>query len=103
MINRQIIPCKTAMPLLTENGRREIAYNCICRCRCIGSLPLTASKLNGIVQITANANAIEPAAGGISVQQVQQPVTFIPYYAWANRSKGQMQMWLPRKILGLRF
>jgi len=61
------------------------------------------SKLDGIVQITANANAIEPAAGGISVQQVQQPVTFIPYYAWANRSKGQMQMWLPRKILGLRF
>jgi DUF1680 family protein len=24
------------------------------------------------------------------------PLTAIPYYAWANRGKGEMAVWLPR-------
>ncbi len=28
---------------------------------------------------------------------IQQPFTAIPYYAWANRGKGEMQLWFPEK------
>ncbi len=29
---------------------------------------------------------------------VTQSFTAIPYYAWANRGKGEMQLWFPEKI-----
>ena len=61
------------------------------------------SKLGGIVQITAAARAIVPADDSSAVREVPQPVDFIPYYSWANRGQGAMQMWLPRKIMALRF
>ncbi|MCJ7778722.1 MAG: hypothetical protein MUP16_10450, partial [Sedimentisphaerales bacterium] len=27
----------------------------------------------------------------------EQTITFIPYYAWANRGKGQMDVWVARE------
>jgi uncharacterized protein len=32
------------------------------------------------------------------VTTVKEPFTAIPYYAWANRGKGEMTVWLPEKI-----
>ena len=29
---------------------------------------------------------------------IQQPFTAIPYYAWANRGKGEMMLWFPQQI-----
>ena len=29
-------------------------------------------------------------------------ITAIPYYSWANRGEGQMQVWIPRKITDVR-
>ncbi|MGX5689716.1 hypothetical protein [Arcticibacter tournemirensis] len=26
------------------------------------------------------------------------PVTVIPYYAWANRGKGEMTVWFPARV-----
>lgn len=57
--------------------------------------------LNGVVTITANANKLQPNATGTQVETVSQKVTAIPYYAWANRGAGQMEIWMPRKITNL--
>ena len=32
------------------------------------------------------------------VSTIQQPFTAIPYYAWANRGKGEMMLWFPQQI-----
>lgn len=64
---------------------------------------LNNNLLNGVVTITADAKTIQPSTDGSSVQTVNQQITFIPYYAWANRGAGQMQMWLPRKFIAVRF
>jgi hypothetical protein len=30
---------------------------------------------------------------------VPQTLTAIPYYAWANRGKGEMTVWFPAKVV----
>lgn len=35
------------------------------------------------------------------VSTVKQPFMAIPYYAWANRGKGEMMVWFPEKIKGI--
>ncbi|MDO7873313.1 glycoside hydrolase family 127 protein [Hymenobacter sp. ASUV-10] len=62
--------------------------------------PLTATYqpalLGGVMTLTATVPAVlvEPAA----VRTVPQTFTAIPYYAWANRGKGEMTVWLPEKL-----
>jgi len=52
--------------------------------------------LNGVMtlQATVPAVQVEPMA----VRTVQHTLTAIPYYAWANRGKGEMTVWFPEKI-----
>jgi DUF1680 family protein len=45
-------------------------------------------KLNGIMVLKSV----------VPVSTVQQPFTAIPYYAWANRGKGEMRLWFPKQI-----
>lgn len=54
--------------------------------------------LNGIELIKGTVPIIQVAADGKSVQTISQPFTAIPYYAWANRGKGEMMLWFPQKI-----
>ena len=54
--------------------------------------------LEGVVTIQCEASIIKPSAGGSSVETVKETVTAIPYFTWANRGKGQMLVWIPRKI-----
>lgn len=35
---------------------------------------------------------------GQSLQTVSRKIIAIPYYAWANRGKNEMQLWLPVRI-----
>jgi DUF1680 family protein len=73
--------------------------------------PLTAehvpSLLNGVTVVRAKARLAAPggnwnqlyrplqtASGPVSSSDVE--LTFIPYYAWANREPGRMQVWLRR-------
>ena len=51
--------------------------------------------LGGVVVITGEADAVSEKAGRIVVEKT--PVTLIPYYAWANRGKGEMAVWLARE------
>jgi len=55
-------------------------------------------KLNGIEEIKAEVPAIVIGDNGEGIKTVQQSFTAIPYYAWANRGKGEMMMWFPEKI-----
>jgi len=51
--------------------------------------------LNGVTVVTAAAVALARDAKG-GVTRAEQPLVAIPYYAWANRGRGEMVVWLPR-------
>jgi uncharacterized protein len=52
------------------------------------------SLLNGVEVVTGKAVALSYDAQGQVVKH-EQDLTMIPYYAWANRGRGQMTVWLP--------
>ena len=54
--------------------------------------------LNGVMIIKAEVPAIKIDADANSVSTSKQPFTAIPYYAWANRGKGEMTVWFPTRI-----
>jgi DUF1680 family protein len=54
--------------------------------------------LNGIETIHAEVPALIVSKNGESIQTQKQKFTAIPYYAWANRGKGEMMLWFPEKI-----
>ncbi|MBC3788341.1 glycoside hydrolase family 127 protein [Spirosoma utsteinense] len=51
-----------------------------------------------VVAILANVSVAEAAPDGLTVQMKPRTITAIPYYAWANRGKSPMQVWLPGRI-----
>lgn len=57
-----------------------------------------ADKLEGIVEITLPG---ERAEDGESLYSMEPPkrkpceIKLVPYYTWANRGEGEMQVWLP--------
>jgi len=53
--------------------------------------------LNGVVVLNGNAPVVSVSSDGLNVSTENKPVMAIPYYSWANRGPGPMQMWMPRK------
>jgi hypothetical protein len=54
--------------------------------------------LDGVTVIKAVSPVIEISKDGQQVTTVKKPVTLIPYYAWANRGKGEMMVWFPTRV-----
>jgi DUF1680 family protein len=54
--------------------------------------------LNGIEILKANVPAVLIDENGENLHTEKQNFTAIPYYAWANRGKGEMIIWFPEKI-----
>jgi DUF1680 family protein len=54
--------------------------------------------LNGITVLKAEATAIITDEKENIVSTTKQAFVAIPYYAWANRGKGEMTVWFPEKI-----
>ncbi|RYG25209.1 glycoside hydrolase family 127 protein [bacterium] len=52
--------------------------------------------LGGVVTLTGTAQALSTEADG-SIKREAKPITLIPYYAWANRGRGEMLVWLPHR------
>ena len=50
--------------------------------------------LRGVVVVRSRAVALQTNAAG-GVDQAAQDFVAIPYYAWANRGRGQMMVWIP--------
>src|SRR5205809_5185245 len=57
--------------------------------------------LNGVTTISATVPVVEVDSASYQVKTEQKRFTAIPYYAWANRGKGEMMVWLPEKISGI--
>jgi len=56
--------------------------------------------LNGINILKAEVPAVI-ISNDESISTIKQSFTAIPYYAWANRGKGEMMVWFPEKIKGV--
>ncbi len=57
--------------------------------------------LNGVNLIKGQSLALVVDKSGENVSTVKQPFVAIPYYAWAHRGKGEMEVWFPEKITNL--
>jgi uncharacterized protein len=57
-----------------------------------------SDMLNGVTTLESNAVAIVTDEKDNKVTTINQPFIAIPYYAWANRGKGEMTVWFPEKI-----
>ncbi|MBC7849233.1 MAG: glycoside hydrolase family 127 protein [Chitinophagaceae bacterium] len=51
-----------------------------------------------VVALEANVPVVTVSADGSSISTANKKITAIPYYAWANRGRNEMQIWLPTKI-----
>jgi DUF1680 family protein len=51
--------------------------------------------LNGVVVIRGEAEALSEKAGKPVVEK--KAITLVPYYAWANRGPGEMDVWIARE------
>lgn len=76
-----------------NNGR---AANLILPAQASFTSSWAPAMLNGVMLLKSSANALQ--IHGSNVQTVTQPFVAIPYYAWANRGKGEMMLWLPEQI-----
>ena len=54
--------------------------------------------LNGIMELTATVPVVKIDAANSSISTMRQLLTLIPYYAWANRGRGEMTVWFPATI-----
>ncbi|RFS20722.1 glycoside hydrolase family 127 protein [Chitinophaga silvatica] len=54
--------------------------------------------LNGVVTLKATVPVVKLAADGESITTEKQTVTAIPYFSWANRGQGEMEIWIPTKL-----
>ncbi len=55
--------------------------------------------LNGVTTLTATVPAVRVDATANTIQTTPQTLTAIPYYAWANRGKGEMTVWFPARVV----
>jgi hypothetical protein len=54
--------------------------------------------LGGVTTIQFEAPVVNVSDDGMSLKTENKTITAIPYYAWANRGRSQMQVWLPVRI-----
>ena len=66
------------------------------------SASFNPSLLGGIVTISSKVPVIDISGEGESVSTTIKEITAIPYFSWANRGEGEMQVWVPRKVIDLR-
>lgn len=55
-----------------------------------------ANLLNGVMVLKAEVPAV--VIEGINISTKKQSFTAIPYYSWANRGKGEMNVWFPQEV-----
>ena len=54
--------------------------------------------LNGVMVLRSQSSQVEISTNGQDIKTITKPFTAIPYYAWANRGKGEMTVWIPEKV-----
>jgi uncharacterized protein len=76
-----------------NNGKTS---NFIIPAETIFSNEYNANLLNGVMVLKAEVPAV--VIEGNNISTVKQSFTAIPYYSWANRGKGEMNVWFPREV-----
>jgi len=56
------------------------------------------SLLNGVTVLKANVKTVDLDESAQTISTTSKTMTAIPYYAWANRGKGEMTVWFPEKV-----
>jgi uncharacterized protein len=56
------------------------------------------SLLQGVTVLKSEALALIVSPEGNNVSTIKQAFTAIPYYSWAHRGKGEMEIWFPTKV-----
>jgi DUF1680 family protein len=54
--------------------------------------------LNGVVVLKGEGKSVNVDVQQQQVNTTPRQITLIPYYAWANRGEGEMNVWFPAKI-----
>jgi DUF1680 family protein len=54
--------------------------------------------LNGVMVLKSQVPVVIIDPAGENINTTKRTFTAIPYYAWANRGKGEMVVWFPEKI-----
>jgi DUF1680 family protein len=57
--------------------------------------------LHGVATLVATVPVVQVDASATSVSTTPRTLIAIPYYAWANRGKGEMTVWFPEKLTDL--
>jgi DUF1680 family protein len=56
------------------------------------------SLLNGVTVLKANVKTVDLDETAQTISTISKTMTAIPYYAWANRGKGEMTVWFPQQV-----
>jgi DUF1680 family protein len=59
---------------------------------------LRIDLLNGVIVIKGEAAVPAINADGTSISTSNKPFIAVPYYSWAHRGAGEMNVWFPEKI-----
>ncbi|TSD63451.1 glycoside hydrolase family 127 protein [Inquilinus sp. KBS0705] len=54
--------------------------------------------LNGVMVLTGDVKTVNVDSAGQNISTQNKTLTAIPYYAWANRGKGEMTVWFPQQV-----
>jgi DUF1680 family protein len=57
-----------------------------------------ADLLNGVTVLKAEVREVNVDSNGQNISTADKTLTAIPYYAWANRGKGEMTVWFPQQV-----
>ncbi len=57
-----------------------------------------ASLLNGVMILKGAVKSVNVDDAGQNINTTNATLTAIPYYSWANRGKGEMQLWFPEQV-----
>lgn len=55
-----------------------------------------------VIGLQAEATVLTVLPGGDNIKAERKKVIAIPYYTWNNRGAGQMQVWLPQRIIDIK-
>jgi DUF1680 family protein len=56
------------------------------------------NMLNGITVLKSEVKGVNIDTDGLNISTQNKTFTAIPYYAWANRGKGEMTVWFPQQV-----
>jgi hypothetical protein len=62
------------------------------------SAQLRKELLKGVVVITGQTPVLKVSGDGKNVSTEKRLFTAIPYYAWAHRGEGEMNVWFPQQV-----